>query len=58
MLDEWEICFTHNAYVPNSITYLTFKWNVIKCGSENGYQKDTCLEKRITLHIQDMKKQL
>ena len=41
---------------PNLIAYLnrtpTFEWCVVRCGSENEHQKDTCL-KKIGLHAQD-----
>ena len=43
--------------VPNLIISLNwtalFEWYVIRCGSKNGYQKYTCLEKR-GLHAQNM----
>ena len=43
-------CLTFHT---NIILTLIFEWYVIKCGSKNGHQKDTCL-KEIGLSAQNM----
>ena len=48
---------TFKANVPNLVTCLNktplFEWYMVRCGSKNGYQKDTCL-KETGLHVQSM----
>ena len=44
--------------MPNPTTSLnrtpTFGWYVVRCGSKNGYQKDTCLQ-GIGLRVQNVR---